>query len=115
MRETDVGLVEFQKNVEETRTGIPGAVGRSVRLRRGADQPGDDSGPHAGQHAARPEQGKPGRDRAAASETVAGTAEPYPVGEAGSLRAPGGDYRRARRPPRDAGRSDNQERGPAGR
>lgn len=91
-------------------------MGRSVRLRRGADQPGDDTGPYAGQHAARAEQGKPGRDRAAASETVAGTAEPYPVGETGPLRAPGGDYRRARRSPRGgAARSDNQEREPGSR
>lgn len=92
-------------------------MGRTVRLRRGADQPGDDTGPHAGQHATRTEQGKPGRDRAAsaaASETVAGTVEPYPVSEAGSLRAPRGDCRRARRSPRGGAGSNNQEREPGG-
>lgn len=95
----------LQTSVEQTRAGVPGAVGRAVRLRRGADQPGDDTGPHAGQHAAGAEQGKPGggRDRTA-SEAFAGTAKPDSVGEAGPLRAAGGDHRRARRSQRDGGR-----------
>lgn len=78
--------IEFQTSVEQARTGVPGIVGRSVRFRRGTDQPSDDTRPHAGQHATRVEQGKQGRERlTAASKTIAGTTEPNPVGEAGSL------------------------------
>jgi len=59
-----------------------------MRFRRGADQPRDDTGSHAGQHVAGAKQGKPGCDRVAAtaaSETFADTAEPNPVDETGSL------------------------------
>jgi len=56
-----------------------------MRFRRGADQSGDDTGSHAGQHVAGAKQGKPGCDRTAASETFADTAEPNPVDQTGSL------------------------------
>ena len=61
-------------------------MGRSLRLRRGADKPGDDPGPHARQHAEGAEQGK----RARAPHGLA--AQPLRR-EARDLRAPPRDPR----------------------
>ena len=54
-----------------------------MRLRRGVDKPGDDTGPYAGQYVESIEQGKPDRFDNSSDKEVATAGSPNVLGKAG--------------------------------